>query len=160
MPEPRDSNLTHLELEAAIAQLQSVYWARVDDVDPLPPEELFTDDSVFELGSLILTGRAALAAFFDQRRQDNAAQGRTTRHLSANLRIRPIDAERVEVFSTVLMLSGNGEWPIPSVLPSIGDFSDVCVRGTDGSWRFERRKASSVFAAPNAASFAKSASGE
>jgi hypothetical protein len=96
-----------------------------------------------------------LRSFFDKRRADDKAAGRTTRHLAVNLRVTAVDPRRAEAVSSVMMMSGHGEWPIASTLPSIGDFADVCVQRRDGAWLFERRKATSVFAAPNAAVFAK-----
>ena len=147
------------ELEAAIRRLQADYWARVDYLDPAPPEDLFTDDCVFELGTLTLTGRAELAAFFGRRKETTAASGRVTRHLSANVRLRLLSEGRVAVSTTVMVMTGYGPLPISASVPSVGDFDDICVRGDDGVWRFERRAATSVFAGADAPAFAKATPG-
>ena len=143
------------QLESAIRRLQSDYWARVDFIDPAGPEDLFTQDSTFELGSLVLRGRDELGAFFRKRAETSAASGRTTRHLAANLRITPRGEGRLAASTTVMVMTGYGRWPIVSGLPSIGDFNDVCVLEADGRWRFERRSATSVFAGPDAPAFAQ-----
>ncbi len=143
------------DLERAIQRLQSDYWARVDFLDPAPAEDLFTEDSVFELGSLVLNGRAELGAFFRRRKETSAASARSTRHLSANLRLRGLEAGKVRASTTVLVMTGYGAFPIASEIPAIGDFEDVCVLGPEGSWLFERRKATSVFAGPDAPAFAR-----
>jgi len=147
-------------VEREIQRLQSEYWARVDFLDPRPPEELFTADSEFHLGSLVLKGRGDLGAFFRQRRETSVANGRTTRHLSANLRVSSLGAGRAIASTTVLVMTGYGGFPIESGAPSIGDFEDICVLGADGQWLFERRKATSIFAGPDAPSFARAAPGD
>ena len=145
------------ETDRAVRRLQADYWARVDDLDPAAPDALFTDDCVFELGSLTLRGRGEIAAFFRRRQEQSAASGRVTRHLPANLRLDLVDARTVSAFSTVMVMSGHGPLPIASGLPSVGDFEDLCVRADDGRWLFARRKATSVFAGPDAAAFARAA---
>ncbi len=142
------------DLESAIQRLQADYWARVDYVDRAPAEDLFTADSAFELGSLVLRGRAELAEFFRRRQEANAAAGRITRHLSTNLRLSPVDSQTVAVSTTVLVMTGYGPLPVAATTPSIGDFEDVCVL-TNGVWLFHRRKATSVFAGPDAPAFAR-----
>lgn len=145
------------ELEAAIRRLQADYWARVDERDPDPPDALFTEDCIFELGSLVLRGREQVRDFFLRRREASAASGRTTRHLSADLRLRRVGEREVEASTTVLVMSGYGALPAAACMPSIGDFEDVCVLD-DGRWRFHRRKATSVFAGSDAPAFAQSSS--
>ena len=145
------------EIDRAIRRLKADYWARVDELDPAPADALFAEDCVFELGSLTLRGRGEIAAFFRRRQEQNAASGRVTRHLAANLRLDIVGPDEVAVFSTVLVMSGYGASPIDSGLPSVGDFEDLCIRADDGRWLFAGRKASSVFAGPDAAPFAKAA---
>ncbi len=145
-----------IELERAMHRLQADYWARVDYLDAAPPEELFTDDSVFELGAITLRGRTELGEFFRRRREASDAAGRVTRHLSANLRLLRVEPESVEVATTVLVMTGYGAWPATSSIPSVGDFQDLCVL-SGGHWRFRRRRATSVFAGPDAAPFARAA---
>ncbi len=143
------------ETEAAIRRLQADYWARVDYIDDAPAEDLFTDDSVFELGTLVLRGREALAEFFRKRKEMTVSTGRTTRHLAVNLRLRALADGRVAAATTVMVMTGYGPWPMAASIPSVGDFEDVCARGADGVWRFEHRKATSVFAGEDAPAFAK-----
>ncbi len=143
------------DVEGAIRRLQADYWARVDYLDDAPPEDLFTEDSVFELGTMVLRGRDALRAFFLSRKEASVSAGRTTRHLAANLRLRVLDDGRVAAATTVIVMAGYGAWPVAASTPSVGDFEDICSRDTDGVWRFEHRKATSVFAGADAPAFAK-----
>ncbi len=143
------------KLEPIIRRLQADYWARVDFIDPAGPEDLFTKDSTFELGSLVLHGREELGTFFRKRAETSRATGRTTRHLGVNLRIELLDERRLAASTTVMVMTGYGDWPMASGLPSVGDFNDVCVLEADGCWRFQRRTAASVFAGPDAPAFAQ-----
>ncbi len=143
------------EDETAVRDLHATYWARTDGRDPAPPEELFSDDALFALGSLTLRGRDELTVFFRKRQSDQEASGRITRHLSAGLTLRLLADGRIATASTVLAIAGYGPLPILSSAPSIADFKDVCVRQADGRWLFERRSAMSVFAGPEAPGFAQ-----
>ncbi len=142
--------------EAAIRDLHATYWARTDGTDTGRPEDLFSDEAVFVLGSLTLTGRDEVAAFFRKRQADQTAAGRVTRHLASGLQLRLVSDGRVETKCTVLAMAGFGSLPIVSSAPSVADFIDVCVRLPGDEWRFERRSATSVFVGPEAPSFAHS----
>ncbi len=143
------------EDEAAVRDLHTTYWARTDGRDPSPPEDLFSDDALFQLGSMTLRGRDELTAFFRKRQSDQEANGRVTRHLSTDLTLRLLADGRVATASTVLAIAGYGALPAPSSVPSIADFNDICVKHTDGRWLFDRRSAQAVFAGPQAPSFAR-----
>jgi hypothetical protein len=149
------SEALNLRWEPAIQKLLTDYWLRVDYRDESPPEDLFTADCQFALGTLILRGRPMLAEFFRQRRADHIASSRTTRHFSTNFRARTVGTNRVSASSTVFAIAGFGPWPIESALPSVADFDDICVMQADGCWLFESRTATSIFAGPNAPGFAR-----
>lgn len=142
---------------SALRELQAGYWALVDGRERGNPAELFTADAVFELGTLRLSGRAQIDEFFRSREAVALRDGRVTRHLPSDVRLRALAADRVVATSTVIVMAGHGPLPIASVLPSIGDFEDLCVREADACWRFAHRRATSVFAGPEAPGFARSA---
>lgn len=140
---------------AAIHALHAAYWARTDGTDAGAPEDLFSEDAQFILGNLTLSGRAEIAAFFNQRHAAQAATGRVTRHIAAQLQLSILANDRVATKCVVLAMAGHGALPITASPPSVADFDDVCVRLPGNMWRFERRVASSVFAGPEAPAFAR-----
>jgi hypothetical protein len=141
---------------ADLQQLAARYWALADLTETVPLSELFEADAVFDLGRLQLKGLPALETFFADRAREMQASGRTTRHLATNFMALPNGSEAARVRSTVAVYAGNGELPLEAQAPSgIADFEDVCRRQADGSWRYQRRIARTVFVGPNAASFAR-----
>ncbi|WP_068077752.1 nuclear transport factor 2 family protein [Novosphingobium lentum] len=140
---------------AAIHALHAAYWARTDGTDDGAPEDLFSDDALFILGSLTLSGRAEIAAFFRRRHAAQAASGRVTRHIAAQLQLRGLAKDHVATKCIVLAMAGHGALPIAASPPSVADFDDICVRLPGNIWRFERRVANSVFAGPEAPAFAR-----
>ena len=149
--------LQEVDPAAAIAlqQLCTGYW-RCADEGPGGIGDFFTPDGVLTLGSLALTGRAAIERFFHERDASMRADGRTTRHAACNLLVTALDDREATIQSTVLVYSGIGALPLPTKLPAgIADFSDVCVRDAAGRWRFASRNGRTVFTGPDAPSFAR-----
>jgi hypothetical protein len=147
-----------LDAETALAlqQLAARYWARTDGQTTEPIGDLFTVDARFQLGTLLLEGRAAIETFFRHRDAAQQQARRTTCHLATNMRLTATAPDRITVHSTVLVHAGIGELPLPSTAPAgIAWFTDVCVREPDGCWRFSQRDARPVFAGPDASSFAR-----
>ncbi len=140
---------------SAIHDLHATYWARTDGTDTGVPEDLFSDDALFILGNLTLSGRAEIAAFFRQRHAAQAATGRVTRHIASQLQLSGLADGRVATKCVVLAMAGHGALPIMASPPSVADFDDVCVCLPGNIWRFERRVANSVFAGPEAPTFAR-----
>lgn len=139
----------------ALQQLCAAYFRCADDT-PEGVGELFASDGVLTLGSLVLTGRAAIERFFRDRYASMRADGRTTRHAACNFLVIAMDGARATIQSTVLVYSGAGALPLPATLPAgIVDFSDVCVRDTSDRWRFASRHGRTVFTGPGAPSFAR-----
>jgi SnoaL-like domain len=139
----------------ALQQLCAAYW-RCADESPDGIGDLFTADGVLTLGSLALTGRAAIERFFHERDASMRADGRTTRHAACNFLLTALDGGKATIESTVLVYSGTGALPLQVTLPAgIADFSDVCLRDTAGRWRFASRHGRTVFTSPAAPSFAR-----
>lgn len=145
-------------LYSALLSLNADYWARVDFTVTDPIDGLFTEDGRMAIGSgLDLTGRAAIRAFFDKRNADQAAAGRRTRHIHTNLQIEPLSADRVKARSMIVVFAGIGALPLPASTPTtIADVEDICVKGADGTWRFESRVLQPIFIGAGAAGFVKS----
>jgi hypothetical protein len=144
---------TFTELQALIAQ----YWASVDRIDDVQRSSasFYTEDGEMMLGTLRLRGRGEIDAFFVARNQAEIAKQRTTRHVAANLRLRSCEDSRASVAVLILVYSGCGEWPLPSLAPSaIGDFEFLCRRDST-AWLIERMSGTSVFVGSGAPSFAR-----
>lgn len=139
-----------------LQQLAAAYWTCADAPASAGIGELFTEEAVLTLGSLTLTGRAAIEDFFRSREESMRTAQRTTRHVGCNLLVTAATEGRVQMRSTVLVYSGTGVLPLPATAPSgIADFEDTCVRSASGRWQFERRIAHTVFIGPGAATFAR-----
>jgi len=154
---PDVSSLVHVDPATVVElqQLANAYWACADGT-PEGIGELFTEDAVLILGSLSLTGRVAIEAFFRERAASMRTAQRTTRHVASNLLVTAVEERRARVRSTVLVYSGAGELPLPATAPSgIADFEDTCVRTESGRWQFEQRVGRTVFIGPGAPSFAR-----
>jgi hypothetical protein len=142
-------------LVVTLQQLCAAYL-RCADESPEGVGELFTEDGLLTLGSLVLTGRVAIEKFFRDRYASMRVDARTTRHVACNLLVRAVERGRATIQSTVLVYSGTGALPLPATLPAgIVDFSDVCLRNDSGRWQFASRRGRTVFTGPGAPSFAR-----
>uniref|UniRef100_UPI003F495BD7 nuclear transport factor 2 family protein n=1 Tax=Cupriavidus yeoncheonensis TaxID=1462994 RepID=UPI003F495BD7 len=132
----------------AVQALASEYWRRVDGLADAPVDALFTDAGWMDYGAIRCDGRAQIAKFYTDRAAREAEARSTTRHLFSNLLIEPVEGGRVRVCSTVHVMAGKGDWPLPAQAPAVvGDFDDVVVETSPGVWRYEGRRASIVFSA-------------
>ena len=139
----------------AIQNLVASYFARVDRPGPARAADLFVENAQFVLGSMTLQGRAAIAAYFEDRNRAQAQSGRVTRHLIGGIELSAIDETRTAGRTTTVVFAGEGTLPLPAAVPStIGDFDDIYVRA-DGGWLFERRLTTLVFIGGGAPTFAK-----
>jgi len=140
----------------ALMQLASEYWTRADGLRNLGVGELFTETGILVLGSLRLTGRPAIDAFFRERDAAQRAIQRVTRHVAGSTIATVAGPGRAFVRSTVMVFSGQGALPLPSAAPSgIADFEDLCVHDAASGWRFEERVGRTVFIGAGAPTFAR-----
>jgi uncharacterized protein (TIGR02246 family) len=105
--------------------------------------ELFEPDGVYVIDGEAVNGQREIREGYERR----AARGpRTARHIFTNVRITLETADRATVASIMTLYAADGEPVHEAALPLVvGDFNDVCVRGGDGVWRFERRELTSLF---------------
>ena len=149
-----------MELIVELQSLLAEYWASVDRSPELlrSAPSFYVDAGEMVLGSLRITGRPALEAFFASRNEKEIANRRSTRHFTTNLRVREVSHDRAVVHALVIAFAGVGDWPLPSEAPSaVGDFSFYCLRDPVDGWRFEKVTGVSVFVGAGAAAFAKGA---
>jgi hypothetical protein len=99
---------------------------------------LFTPNGVLETpgaGSQIV-GREAIAAYYARR----AADPRTTRHVSTNLRLVFETPDRASGTRLILYYRGDGAGPpFPAKPAAVGEYTESFRRGRDGKWRFASR---------------------
>src|SRR6478609_6877365 len=128
----------------AIEQLVVEYSYLLDHHRATELAALFTPDGIFDNPSLKLhaVGREAIGAYYAQR----AAEPRTTRHITTNLRITFDTPDRAQGTRTILYYRGDGAGPVfPAKPGSVGEYSEIYQRGADGHWRFASRVSRIVF---------------
>jgi hypothetical protein len=104
---------------------------------------LFTSNGVFENPNLGLraVGRGAIAAYYAKR----AAEPRTTRHITTNLRLVFETPDRASGTRTILYYRGDGIGPtFPAKPGAVGEYTEVFQR-EGGKWRFASRVNSLIF---------------
>lgn len=129
----------------AIEQLAVEYSYLLDNGRATELAALFTPDGVLEIPSLGLRamGREAIAEYYARR----AAEPRTTRHISTNLRLVFETPERALGTRIILYYRGDGPTPpFPARPGSVGEYTEVFQRGSDGRWRFASRRSRLLFA--------------
>ena len=130
-------------IEAEIERLNVDYWFDVDRHEGLKAHEFYTEDGIFTTSIRSRTGRDAIATFY-RGRQDGRV--RTARHVIANLRVDVQDADHASADWILLLYAADGAPVLPSESAiMIADVHDVCVRGTDGRWRYASRTIVPVF---------------
>lgn len=128
----------------AIEQLTVEYGYLLDHGRADELAALFTPDGVFENPNqkMRAVGREAIAAFYARR----AAEPRTTRHVSTNLRIIFETPDRATGTRLITYYRGDGvEPPFPAKPGSVGEYSEIYERDADGRWRFAFRRQAIIF---------------
>lgn len=144
------------ETWCALHALISDYWQRVDRLSDAPVDELYVEEGVMHIGTLRCEGRAQIRSFFLDRNIKEKEMTRTTRHAALNIAIDDLGSSRVRIHSTVQVMAGVGAWPMPSQpLTTVGDFTDIVVRSSEGLWLYESRMANIVFTGVGAANFTR-----
>jgi len=144
-PSPNSSSVRDEAADrAAIEQLVVEYCYLLDHGRAREIADLFTPDGMFDNPNmgLRLVGREAIAAYYARR----AAEPRTTRHISTNLRLVFETPDRASGTRTILYYRGDtGTPPFPAKPGSVGEYTEVFQRGEDGRWRFASRKSRLLF---------------
>ena len=120
----------------AIEQLTIEYAYLLDHGRAGELAALFTPDATLETLEVRAIGREAIAAYYARR----AADPRTTRHVSTNLRLVFEGPDRATGTRTILYYRGDGAGPpFPAKPGAVGEYFEVFERGKDGTWRFASR---------------------
>ena len=127
----------------AIEQLVVEYAYLLDHGRANELAALFTSDGVLETLGERAHGRPAIAAFYAKR----AADSRTTRHITTNLRLVFEAPDRASGTRLILYFRGDGDGPpFPASPGSVGEYSETFRREADGRWRFASRTNTLLFA--------------
>ena len=140
MLDPNDPLRIRMEIE----QLLHDYWYEVDTNWGRDAHEYFTDDGVFRNSvGRARVGRAEISDFYNGRQ---ARGSRVVRHVVSNLRVQPVVGDQVHSNWILQIFAADGEAPLPSE-PAIllAEVTDVCRRGTDGTWRYASRTIEGLF---------------
>ena len=128
---------------AAVTALLSTYChtADGDDVDAwlacFAAEGTFTSETPSGEQRLLLTGHEQMREWFETTYKVANPVGTQT-HVTANALVRVSDPDHAEGTSTYLTVKAGDDGP---VINSVGTYTDRYVRGEDGAWRFEYRRA-------------------
>jgi hypothetical protein len=127
---------------AAIQMLVNDFFRALDDNRTDDLIALFAPDGEWARPAGNLRGPDAIRGDLA-----NRPAGRTSRHLTSNLRILELAGDRCRFSYNLTTYAGfaSGEGPLDLTGPSgVLDCDDVAVETADG-WRFERRSARQVF---------------
>jgi hypothetical protein len=132
-------------IERECARLVTLYCHHVDHGEAGRVVELFSADSVWRAGNVVMEGQEQLAKGFGARQANRA---RMSRHVCNNLLIDVIDAHnaRGTVYLTLYRHDGEeGRQMSPLTGPQlVGEYRDRFVRTPDG-WRFAERELEASF---------------
>ena len=129
----------------AIRNVKARYCRFLDTKDWDGFLSLFTPDAVFEnpQQGLRLVGRRSIGDYYARRARDP----RTTRHVSTNLHLVFEAPDRAVGTRLITYYRGDGNGPpFPAQPGSVGEYTEVFVRGDDGQWRFALRRNELIFA--------------
>jgi hypothetical protein len=133
------SDADHLALERLVIEAA---W-RVDDGRSDTLDELFTEDGVLVLGSIVLSGRGAIRAW--GRQLEDARTYKCIRHVAGNMRFIVVDEGEAEgVTILTVFMDDEAHSAVPWV---VGEDHDRFVR-TEQGWRFKSRRWTQLFARP------------
>lgn len=140
----------------AVMDLIHSHWARVDRSGPGEVATLFCEDGEMHIGQLVKIGREDIAGYYRERRSQEDASGRKTRHVVSNMLVESGSGDALNVFFLAAVYSGVGDFPLMSAAPStIADFTGTC-RPVDGhGWLLESLNAAVTFVGSGAPAFAK-----
>ena len=127
----------------AIQALVTEFAYFIDQGLPDRVADLFTVDGWYgrERG-VRCSGRAAIRDAYDRRGRQNPE--RVCRHLFMNLRVEFNGADAATGLSTLLLVAGDGQLPLPMNITLVQDYVDAYAK-VDGLWLFASRETRRLF---------------
>jgi hypothetical protein len=138
--------LLRLEIEALNAEFAYL----IDHDQSHDVADLFTEDGIYGRSSgARSTGRDAIRETYRLRKDRGV---RTARHIFTNLRLTPIDDNRVRGSCILTLFAQDGPPPHPADPLVVADYDDLYQLCDDGRWRFKERIVTWIFAREGASS--------
>ena len=111
-----------------LAALAVEFSWRIDHQAGRGVSALFTCDGVYGYAGFEMLGRAAIDAFYQERRERGK---RLSRHLFSPARLERADGDSISAWSTLTLYAADGEPPFAANPIAIMDYHDqiVCVGG-------------------------------
>lgn len=129
--------MTRLDIEA----LNVEFAYQLDNGHPEVLADFFTEQaSLGAAGSERAVGRAAIAKRYAAR-----PAGRTTRHVTSNLRLVFESPSRVLGIRTLTYYATDGTPSKASSPLGVAEYNEIYERGADGAWRYASRTVTPIF---------------
>ena len=136
---PQEIRFIAQEIEARLIE----YWHDVDTNWGERAHEFYTEQASYTTSARTRYGRAAIAEFYESRRQRGA---RISRHLVSNVHVRVIDTDHATCDWVLVLYAADGEPVLPADVPNlIAACKDEYVRDTDGQWLCSSRQLNPLF---------------
>jgi hypothetical protein len=126
----------------SIEALNAEFAWRIDHGDGVGVAELFMPEGIYDISNRVFRGRVEIDGFYTSRK---ARGRRAARHIFTNLRLVPVNADRVTGSVILTLYAYDGEPPYPAAPILIADYDDVYVRDSKGNWCYEHRKIVPIF---------------
>ena len=121
---------------AAIEDLLTEFYWRLDHAGAGSVADLFTESATLVTPRFSLSGREQIARWFEGR---TSGAPRTTRHSWSNLRLRPIEHDKLSAEAHVMTAAATHDQSA-TIEVMIGDTTDLIVREGGAGWRFAARR--------------------
>ena len=128
--------------QQAIERLVHEHAWLIDHGQASQVADLFTEDGRLFGAGPDKVGRAAIAAWADQRQ---AMAERRSRHVQTNVRLGQAPGGTVRGTVVLTLYRHDGPGPGSLVPLLVGEYDDTYAKGADGQWRFAERRLTILF---------------
>ena len=128
----------------ALNRLETDYWWDVDLNGGRNAHEFYLPDGLYVVGRNKFAGHDQIRAFYAWRARRGPM---TSRHLINNLKVSATDEHHAGFVAALSLFRANGPPPVQRAPAPclIADVISECVRGEDGTWRFQSHVVRPVF---------------
>jgi SnoaL-like domain len=117
-------------------------WAYdLDFHDNINVGKVITDDVSYNVGGAVRKGRAAVEAFYAERREKIKSSGGprpTIRHVNTNFRTSFVSPSEVTVTFSLVYWTNEVPGLNPADVVAVADVWMTCRRGSDGDWKIAK----------------------
>ena len=128
----------------ALNRLETDYWWDVDLNGGRNAHAFYLPDGLYVVGQNKFAGHDQIRAFYAWRARRGPM---TSRHLINNLNVSATDEHHAGFVAALSLFRANGPLPVQRATSPclIADVIGECVRGEDGTWRFQSHVVRPVF---------------